>query len=108
PGTAVMAGRAFAEDVPARTQAAVEGMRAGGGAATAKHFPGLGQAQVNTDDGSTTSAPDLAPFRAAIAADVPLIMLSHASYPALDARRIASQSPATATGLLRGRLGYDG
>jgi len=108
PGTAVMAGRAFAEDVPARTQAAVEGMRAGGVAATAKHSPGLGQAQVNTDDGSTTSAPDLAPFRAAIAADVPLIMLSHASYPALDARRIASQSPAIATGLLRGRLGYDG
>jgi beta-N-acetylhexosaminidase len=108
PGSGVMAGRAFAEDVPARTRAAVEGMRAGGVAATAKHFPGLGQAEVNTDDGSTTSTAELAPFRAAIAAGVPLVMLSHASYPALDARRIASQSPAIVTGLLRKRLGYDG
>jgi beta-N-acetylhexosaminidase len=48
------------------------------------------------------------PFRAAIAERVPLIMLSHASYPALDSRRIASQSRSIATGLLRRRLGYEG
>jgi beta-N-acetylhexosaminidase len=66
-------------------------------AATAKHFPGLGRAQVNTDDGSTAIAGqllnDVRPFMAAISADVPLVMLSHAVYPALDPRRIASQSP---------------
>ena len=75
---------------------------AGGVAATAKHFPGLGAAAVNTDDGAVTiaapravlEARELVPFRAAVRARVPLVMLSHALYPALDGRRIASQSPA--------------
>ena len=35
-------------------------------------------------------------------------MLSHALYPALDGRRIASQSPAVIGDLLRERLGYRG
>lgn len=111
----VMGSRAFAGNatgIAARTRAALAGMRDGGVGATAKHFPGLGRAQVNTDDGSATVggslAPDLVPFRAAVKAGAPLIMLSHALYPALDPRRIASQSPAVVSGLLRGRLAYDG
>ena len=115
-GTA-LAGRAFSSD-PRRaataTKAAIEGWRAGGVAATAKHFPGLGGATTNTDFGSATIAggaptdADLAPFKAAIAAKVPLIMSSHARYPRLDARRIASQSPAILKDLLRDELGYQG
>jgi beta-N-acetylhexosaminidase len=35
-------------------------------------------------------------------------MASHALYPALDPDRIASQSRAVLTGLLRERLGFDG
>jgi beta-N-acetylhexosaminidase len=35
-------------------------------------------------------------------------MLSHASYPALDPHRIASQSRGVVTGLLRRRLGFEG
>jgi beta-N-acetylhexosaminidase len=35
-------------------------------------------------------------------------MLSHASYPALGSRGIASQSRPIVTGLLRDRLGFDG
>jgi beta-N-acetylhexosaminidase len=112
---AVMRSRAFAGDaegIAERTVAAVEGMRAGGVAATAKHFPGLGRATVNTDDGSATvpgdPRRDLIPFRAAVEAGVPLVMLSHALYPAIDARRIASQSPPIVTGLLREQLGFDG
>jgi beta-N-acetylhexosaminidase len=35
-------------------------------------------------------------------------MLSHAGYPELDTRRIASQSRPIVTGLLRERLGFDG
>ena len=107
--------RAFAGDAPAiaaSTRAAIEGMGSGGLAATAKHFPGLGRAQVNTDDASADVAggleDDLLPFQAAIAADVPLVMLSHARYPALDLARIASQSPAIAARLLRGKLGFEG
>jgi beta-N-acetylhexosaminidase len=111
----VMGFRAFAGDrrgIATRTRAALEGMRAAGVAGTAKHFPGLGRAQVNTDDGSATVAgaltDDLIPFRAAVDAGAPLIMLSHALYPALDAERIASQSPRIVTDLLRDRLGYEG
>ena len=117
--TAAMAGRTFpgdAEAVAARVQASVRGLRDAGVAATAKHFPGLGGAVTNTDDGSATvdlldgelERRDLPPFRAAIAADVPLIMLSHALYPGTDRRRIASQSRTIATGLLRDELGFDG
>lgn len=118
-GASVMGGRSFAGgpgDVAARTRAAVLGFRAGRVAATAKHFPGLGAATVNTDDGPVSvDAPravlerrELVPFRAAVKAHVPLVMVSHALYPALDRRRIASQSRPVVTGLLRGRLGYDG
>jgi beta-N-acetylhexosaminidase len=114
PGS-VMATRAFpgdARDVAARTRASVRGLRDARVAATAKHFPGLGGATVNTDDApATVNTPlrrDLVPFQAAIAAGVPVVMLSHASYPALDRRRIGSQSRAVVTGLLRGRLGFEG
>jgi beta-N-acetylhexosaminidase len=111
----VMDGRAFAggpEEVAAATRASIRGMRAARVAATAKHFPGLGGSQVNTDDAPATIPGeidgDLVPFEAAIAARVQLVMLSHALYPALDADAIASQSRAITTGLLREQLGYDG
>jgi beta-N-acetylhexosaminidase len=117
PGS-VMAGRALGTTAPAASRAvvaAVKGWRAGRVAPTVKHFPGLGGARVNTDDGSASirrsrSAleQDLAPFRAAVEAGVPLVMLSHAVYPALDADHIASQSRAIATDLLRGRLRFGG
>jgi beta-N-acetylhexosaminidase len=111
----VMGFRAFEGDargIAARTRAAIEALRSAGVAATAKHFPGLGRAQVNTDDASATvTGPltaDLVPYRASIEAQVPLVMLSHALYPDLDPSRIASQSPRIVTDLLRERLGYDG
>jgi beta-N-acetylhexosaminidase len=111
----VMDGRAFAggpDEVAAATRASIRGMRSGRVAATAKHFPGLGGSQINTDDAPATVDgeidSDLVPFEAAIAERVPLVMLSHARYPALDADAIASQSPAIATGLLRDRLGFEG
>jgi beta-N-acetylhexosaminidase len=100
--------------VASAVAAAVRGWREAGVAPTAKHFPGLGGTTVNTDRGSTTirdGAPterDLAPFRAAIGAGVPLVMSSHAVYPALDANRIASQSRAVIEELLRAKLGFQG
>jgi beta-N-acetylhexosaminidase len=114
PGS-VMASRSFAGDergIAERTRASIRGLRDSGVAATVKHFPGLGGATVNTDDApATVRVPldrDLVPFRAAVDEGVPLVMLSHASYPKLDARRIASQSRPIVTDLLRGRLGFDG
>jgi beta-N-acetylhexosaminidase len=115
----VMRGRAFpggAEQVAALTRAAVEGYRGTRVAATVKHFPGLGAASANTDDEpvSLTRSPeqligeDLPPFRAAIAARVPLVMASHAVYPSLDPGAIASQSRYVLHRLLRQRLGFRG
>ena len=114
---AVLESRAFSRD-PQRTAAAVsaaiKGWREAGVAPTVKHFPGLGATTVNTDHASTSiggGAPtdrDLTPFRAAIAAGVPLVMSSHAVYPALDSRHVASQSSAVLEDLLRDKLGFKG
>jgi beta-N-acetylhexosaminidase len=113
PGSA-LAARTFPggpRQVARSVAAAVRAYRAGGVGATAKHFPGLGAATSNTDDAPASvrlAAADLEPFKAAIAAEVPLVMASHALYPNVDARHLASQSPALLRDLLRGRLGYRG
>jgi beta-N-acetylhexosaminidase len=111
----VMASRAFSggpDEVAAATRASIRGMREGGIGATAKHFPGLGGSAVNTDDAPATVPGDLAgdliPFEAAVEERVPLVMVSHALYPAFDPSAIASQSHAITTGLLRGELGFQG
>ena len=114
PGS-VMAGRAFPTDVPGSVVAASKDLLEAGVLPTVKHFPGFGRATENTDDAPVTIAAtrdeldtDIEPFRAAIEAGVPLVMASHALYPALDEERIASQSPAALQDLLRDDLGFDG
>jgi beta-N-acetylhexosaminidase len=111
----VMAGRTFTGDVPGQVVAASRELLDAGVMPTVKHFPGFGRATENTDDAPVTIdasrdelETDLEPFRAAIDADVPLVMASHALYPALDSHYIASQSPAILGELLRGELGFDG
>ena len=94
----------------------VAGFQQGGVAATAKHFPGLGSAVTSTDDHPVTIARGkafltarLAPFRAAIAAGTKLVMVSNASYPALDPSGVpAVFSHAIVTDLLRDQLGFGG
>jgi beta-N-acetylhexosaminidase len=98
------------------TKAAVRGYRGAGVAPTLKHFPGLGAATANTDDEPVTiwrparelGAMDLPPFKAGIEAGAPAVMASHALYPALDGRDIASQSRPILTGLLRNEMGFRG
>jgi beta-N-acetylhexosaminidase len=92
-----------------------QGLADGGVVATAKHFPGLGYATVNTDDQAVTVARtsgelqnDLTPFKAAVEAGVGMMMVSSASYPTLGAKKPASLSPTIVKGLLRGQLGYGG
>ncbi len=117
PGS-VMASRAYpgsAAAVAAAVRAATGAYLRAGVLPVAKHFPGLGGARTNTDDGSARIgrtraqlAADLLPFSAAFDAGAPLAMLGHARYPALDRSRIASQSHAIATALLRERLDFEG
>lgn len=115
----VVAGRAYPGDPAAvgrLVQASVRAHSSARVAATVKHFPGLGRAGENTDDARVTiDAPraelersDLPPFRAASRAGVPLVMASHALYPAYDRRRIASQSAVVIERVLRRELGFTG
>ena len=95
---------------------AIRGLREGGVAPTAKHFPGHG----NTSRDSHLALPtissslqelettELPPFKAAIEAGVEAIMTAHIVFPALDAHLPATLSPAVLTGLLRQKLGYRG
>jgi len=88
-------------------RAAVAFARGLGDAACVKHFPGLGTAPVSTDDRPHVDARirprDLAPFRAAIRAGVPCVMVSNAFY---GTRFRASIEPSTYRRLRR--LGFDG
>src|SRR3954468_17854329 len=79
-------------------------------AATVKHFPGLGTARRSTDDYKVSlAATALGPFRAAIDAHPKLVMVSNASYPALDGTGVAAVfSRPIVTGLLRGSFGFGG
>jgi beta-N-acetylhexosaminidase len=96
----------------------ITAQQAGGVAATAKHFPGLGAAARPQDTDlrpvtlgvprSALRGVDELPYQAAIAARVKLVMLSWAVYPALDPARPAGLSPAIVQGELRHRLGFRG
>jgi len=96
----------------------ITAQQAGGVAATAKHFPGLGAAARRQDTDlrpvslgvsqAGLRAVDELPYRTAIAAGVKLVMLSWAVYPALDPGRPAGLSPAIVQGELRRRLGFRG
>jgi beta-N-acetylhexosaminidase len=93
----------------------VTASRAAGVGTTLKHFPGLGRVTVNTDTGrgavdpaTTVDDAALAPFAAGIAAGTTAVMMSSASYPALDPRNLAVFSRAVVTDLLRARMGFGG
>ena len=95
--------------------AVARGLAAGGVDATVKHFPGLGRVTGNTDttggvtdDVTTRDDPYLAPFRAAVRAGVPFVMMSTAIYSKIDPGTPAAFSHVIVTGLLRGDLGFHG
>jgi beta-N-acetylhexosaminidase len=96
--------------------AQIRGFQRAGVAATVKHFPGLGKSMIDTHEAAATVSSclstlyeeDLLPFRAAIAAGVGCVMLTHVMYEDLDSELPATLSPRIVDGLLREKLGYDG
>ncbi len=101
--------------VAAHGVAFLNGMADGGVATSAKHFPGLGRVRGNTDTTAHVTDhvtrrhdPYLAPFQAAVDADVPFMMMSTAYYERLDPKLPASFSPFIIGTVLRGDLGFDG
>ncbi len=97
-------------------RAFVGGLQTNGIAATAKHFPGLGLANGNTDNGRIVIRAagwklrqGLLPFESAVKAGVKLVMVSTAVYPKLDgSKRPAAFSSTIINGLLRKQLGFRG
>ena len=59
-------------------------------------------------DRATLLRRDLVPFKVAFQAGAPAVVLSHSFFAAFDPVTPASQTRAIATGLLRGRLGFEG
>jgi beta-N-acetylhexosaminidase len=119
PGCTVIGDRAFGRDpevVAACGVAFVSGVLAEGLIPVGKHFPGHGRSTVDSHlalpdiDASDEAleAVELVPFRRALAAGCPAILVAHARYPALDAEWPASLSPAVIGGLLRERLDFGG
>jgi beta-N-acetylhexosaminidase len=110
--------REFGHDpsvVSAHVRAFIAGMTAAGVLTTAKHFPGLGRVTGNTDftgdvvdDVTTPGDPYLAPFRTAVAAHVPFVMVSEATYERIDPDHLAVFSPTVIDGILRRDLGFRG
>jgi beta-N-acetylhexosaminidase len=85
-------------------------------AATAKHFPGLGTAPINTDDERQELHPSskqlkaaLQPYRAMIPKGLDAVMIAMAGFPAYDhSGTVAALSSPIINGLLRGRLKFAG
>lgn len=112
--------RSYGEDprwVAEISTAVARGLQDGGVIATAKHFPGHGDVNVDSHVGlpvlnvsrERLDSIELVPFRKLIGAGVKSIMMGHIAIPALDPSNLpATLSPKITTGLLIGQLGYDG
>ncbi len=94
----------------------VEGLQDAGLASCARHFPGIGGARrdAGLDVPLVESPPDdldavaWAPFRAAIAAGVSAMLVSHVLVPGLDETAPAPQSRRIVSDALRQRLAFTG
>lgn len=121
PDNPIIGVRSFGEnplEVARHARAACQGLRQGGVAATAKHFPGHGDCHLDSHLAMPAlnhslerlEEVELIPFRACIEAGVEAIMTAHITFPALDPRpdRPATLSSPVLQGLLREKLGFSG
>jgi beta-N-acetylhexosaminidase len=119
PANPIIGDRAFGRDAEAvghRALAFADGLRRAGIVACGKHFPGHGDTATDSHlelprvdhDWARLEQVELAPFRAAAAQALPMLMTAHVVFAALDPERPATLSPPVITGLLRERIGYRG
>jgi len=120
PANPVINTRSFGEDpetVGRFSAEFVRGLQSEGEAATAKHFPGHGDTDVDSHVGLPIVKSDMArldtvelvPFRRAIEAGVSSVMTAHIALPAVEGDSIpATLAPRIITGLLRDSLGFRG
>jgi beta-N-acetylhexosaminidase len=119
PANPVIGPRAFAttpEEVGMAGTAFIGALQAGGVLACAKHFPGHGDAAVDSHEAlpvidatpDTLRARELPPFAAAIQAGVRAIMTAHILIPRVDEEHPATLSERILRGMLRDELGFGG
>jgi beta-N-acetylhexosaminidase len=115
----VIGDRAFGDDpewVGRAAGAFMLGLTMSGLIPCAKHFPGHGDTVLDSHfdlpkiehDIERLRQVELAPFRALIKANVPMIMTAHLLIPALDTHHPATLSPQALTELLRKKLHFGG
>lgn len=95
----------------------IRGLQGQGVIATAKHFPGHGDTEVDSHLGLAAvnhpperlESVELFPFKAAVAGGVDAVMTAHILFPALEPERLpATLSHRVLSGLLRRELGFKG
>jgi beta-N-acetylhexosaminidase len=94
----------------------LKGLHAANVVGSAKHFPGLGEANLDTHEELPSInkpwkkiwAEDLYPYRA-LRRELPMVLIGHANYPAITHdQRPASLSKKWITDVLRKKIGYRG
>jgi beta-N-acetylhexosaminidase len=119
PANPIIGDRAFGSApglVSAMGIALMRGLLEGGVIPCGKHFPGHGDTEKDSHVELPTvrrsraeiERTELVPFRAAIAARIPMLMTAHVLYPALDVDHPATVSRTILTDLLRTELGFEG
>lgn len=104
------------EDVARLGRVIIETLQSQGIAASGKHFPGHGEASVDSHNEMPVSdlppdrlqAVELVPFRAAIEARVAFMLTAHVLYPPLDDEHPATLSRRIVYNLLRDELNFGG
>ncbi len=94
----------------------IKGMQEEGMIAVGKHFPGHGQTDLDSHKDlptvsvteETLQQRELAPFKAAIAANLSAVMTAHVLYPAWDKSNPATLSPFILHKILRQKMEFDG
>ena len=121
PSNPVINTRSFGEDpqrVSRLSAQFVRGTQDGGAVATAKHFPGHGDTDVDSHVGlpvvganwARLTSVELVPFRGAIEAGAGMVMTAHIALPAVegDSTTPATLAPRIITGVLRDSLAFKG
>jgi beta-N-acetylhexosaminidase len=119
PRNSVIGERSFGEDpvwVAEMSKIAIEAIKSENILACAKHFPGIGDIEIdphsdlsiNSNSKERFEKIDFLPFRASISSNVDMIMSTHVLCPNLDAKNPASLSKLICVDILRKELGFDG
>lgn len=119
PKNSVIGERSFGENpvwVAEMSKVAIEAIKSENVLACAKHFPGIGDIEIdphselpiNSNPKERFEKIDFLPFRASISSNVDMIMSTHVLCPNLDAKEPASLSQIICVDILRKELGFEG